>query len=83
MRTKAIIAAAFVGLMTFFGINRSAAPGDWETRFATPTDFAPKRGEKALDLSKPENMALLVGEWEGHWQAGTGAWGGDNVQVRP
>lgn len=75
MRTKAITAVVFMVMVTFVGINLSAAPGDWETRYATPTDFAPKRGEKVLDLSKPENRALLVGQWEGHWQSGAVAYG--------
>lgn len=69
MRTEAITAVVFIGLVTFVSTNLYAASGDWQTQFATPRDFDPKPGEKALDVSKPENMALLVGLWEGHWQA--------------
>jgi len=46
--------------VTFVSINTYAKTGTG--------DYVPHSDEKALDLSKPENIARLTGTWEGTWK---------------
>jgi len=58
MRKKAITGVVFIGILTLVSINTYALPGD----------YIAHSDEKALDLSKPENIARLTGTWEGTWK---------------
>jgi hypothetical protein len=54
-----IMAVLSIGIVTLVSINAYA------TR---PGNYVPYSDEKALDLSKPENIARLTGKWEGTWE---------------
>jgi len=60
MRTQAITGVLFIGLLTLVSINTYAFEYGSGAR-------PPSSDEKALDLSKPENLARLTGKWEGGW----------------
>jgi hypothetical protein len=53
-----IMAVLSIGIVTLVSINTYALPGD----------YIAHSDEKALDLSKPENIARLTGTWEGTWK---------------
>ena len=62
MGKKLLMAVLSIGILTLASINAYA------TR---PGDYVPHADEKALDLSKPENIARLTdqgGKWEGTWK---------------
>jgi hypothetical protein len=60
MRKTLIMGVLSVGILTLVSINAQLVHGD---------DKKVHRGDKVLDLSKPENIARLTdGTWEGTWQ---------------
>jgi hypothetical protein len=60
MRKTLIMGVLSIGILTFVSINTYADTGTG--------DYKAHSDEKALDLSKPENIARLTGTWEGTWK---------------